>query len=435
MRGSGKRPTLGRMETQGPRWPDIAVAAGLLVLSVLWGASATSFQSLDYRPMDALGWVLVGAVIVPLVWRQRFPRGVLWVIFAAWMVFAGLGYEATPAMLALFVAIYGVATYSPRAVALRHVVAMLALMMAWTALGALTMDNVNPWALVNEPIAVAVPFLLGAADRKRRQRVSDLELAHARREHAAFEMAADAVRAERARIARELHDVVAHEITVMTLQADGAKRRVHDNPEVSQALSTIADSGRRGLEEMQRMIRVLRASEKEAAERADHDKVVAGDLPVSRIPARDDLTPMPSLAALPDLVEQVRDSGVPVTLEVSGSAHVPAGIELNAYRIVQEALTNTLKHAGVGANAAVTVIRTADAVHISVVDNGGNGGGERQRIVGGHGLAGMAERVKALGGSLQHGPRRNGGFEVHAVLPSGDDQITTAAGAATKEDL
>ncbi|WP_062076955.1 sensor histidine kinase [Demequina globuliformis] len=421
------------MDLKAPRWTDALVAGALLALSVLWGVSATAFQGLNHRPMDVLGWSLVVAVIIPLMWRQRYPRTVLWVIFVAWMVFAGLGYEATPAMLALFVALYGVASYTPRAVAIRHGAVMLGLMMGWTALGIATLDNVHGWALIAEPVGMLIPFLLGSTDRKRRQRLGELEVAHARREQAAFEAATDAVRAERARIARELHDVVAHEITVMTLQAEGARRRVKDEPEVAQALSTIAASGRRGLEEMQRMIRVLRASEQEAAERVDHDKVVAGAHGAMRAPLRDELAPMPSLAALPGLVKQVRDAGLSVTLEVSGSAHVPAGVELSAYRIIQEALTNALKHAGTGATAQVTVNRTSDAVRISVEDDGRGTPTERQRVVGGQGLAGMVERVQALGGSLSHGPRHGGGFQVHAVLPSDDDQISEAANAAGRE--
>ncbi|GMA36158.1 sensor histidine kinase [Demequina litorisediminis] len=146
------------------------------------------------------------------------------------------------------------------------------------------------------------------------------------------------------------------------------------------------------------------------------------------------LAPMPSLAALPSLARHVREAGFPVTLDVSGSAHVPAGVEVSAYRIIQEALTNAMKHAGPGASAKVTVNRTADAVHISVEDDGRGVGTEGARVSGGHGLAGMAERVHALGGALSHGPRRGGGFEVHAVLPSGDDQVKEAAQAEGNED-
>ncbi|MDE0572409.1 histidine kinase [Demequina sp. B12] len=421
------------MDFKAPRWTDALVAASLLALTALWAASLTSLQSVQYRPMDAWGWVLVSSVIAPLIWRQHYPRAVLWFTFGAWMLLAGMGYEATPAMLALFVAIYGVASYTPRAVAIRHAAVMLGLMLTWTALGMATLDSVHPTALLAEPIGVLIPFMLGVTDRRRRERLGELEVAHARREQAAFEAATDAVRAERARIARELHDVVAHEITVMTLQAEGARRRVRDEPEVAEALATISASGRRGLEEMQRMIRVLRASEQEATERADKDKVIAGAHGAMRAPLRDELAPMPSLAALPSLVKQVREAGLPVTLEVSGSAHVPAGVELSAYRIIQEALTNTLKHGGTTAHAQVTVNRTVDAVRISVEDNGVGTSADRVRVVGGHGLTGMAERVQAVGGSLSHGPRTGGGFQVHAVLPSGDDQINEAAAAAEQE--
>src|SRR5690606_14517834 len=117
--------------------------------------------------------------------------------------------------------------------------------------------------------------------------------------------------------------------------------------------------------EMQRMIGVLRASELEATQRADSDRALATGAHASRASAAAGLSPMPSLAALPSLVRHVQDSGVPVTLEISGSAHVPAGVEVSAYRIVQEALTNVLKHGGPGARAEVIVKRTADAVHIS----------------------------------------------------------------------
>ncbi|WP_084038585.1 sensor histidine kinase [Demequina sp. NBRC 110053] len=413
------------MDLRPPRWNDALIAGGLLVLGVLWAVQLESAQLLaPSREMDPLGYVLLVGQVIPLIWRQRFPRAVLWLTSTVWFATAGLGYEAGPALLAVFVAIYGIGAFLPRWTAIRHGAVLLGLMVAWTSVGVVTLDSV-PWsALAAVPIGVLIPFVLGVTDRRRRARVMELEIASVRREQAGFEAATDAVRAERARIARELHDVVAHEITVMTLQAEGARRRLgSDDAELQEALGTIAASGRKGLEEMQRMIGVLRASELEANERADVDRAVAAGFAPARASALDGRSPMPSLAALPSLVQHVQDSGLPVTLEISGSAHVPAGVEVSAYRIVQEALTNALKHAGSGASAEVTVKRTADAVHISVVDDG-RGAAEGTRLPGGHGLAGMAERVQALGGALSHGPRRGGGFQVHAVLPSGDDQVT-----------
>ncbi|MFN3865658.1 MAG: sensor histidine kinase [Demequina sp.] len=427
------------MDLRPPRWSDALVASGLLALSIMWAASLTGFQYAEVRPIDPLGYALLVAMVIPLLWRQRYPRAVLWLTGAAWMIVVGLGYEATPAMLGMFLAIYGIASYMPRSTAVRHCAGLLGVMLAWTGVGTLATEAVPTSAVFAIPVAVIVPFAIGVGDRRRRQRVSELEVAHARREQAGYEAATDAVRAERARIARELHDVVAHEITVMTLQAEGARRRLgtgHD--ELAETLATIAASGRTGLEEMQRMIGVLRASELEANQRVDSDRALATGADLPGASDVDGLSPMPSLAALPRLVRHVQESGLPVTLEISGSAHVPAGVEVSAYRIVQEALTNSLKHAGPGARAEVIVKRTADAVHISVEDDGRAITGEGPRLPGGHGLTGMAERVQALGGALSHGPRRGGGFQVHAVLPSGDDQVSGAASqnkpaAATSE--
>ncbi|MFW7414600.1 sensor histidine kinase [Demequina sp. SO4-18] len=411
------------MDLRPPRWNDALVVGALLALSMMWAASLTGFQYAEIRPIDPLGYVLLAAMVIPLLWRQRYPRAVLWLTAAAWIVVVGLGYEATPAMLGLFLAIYGVASYMPRATSIRHSAALMGMMLAWTAVGAMTSEAVPTSAIFAIPVAVIVPFAIGIGDRRRRQRLSELEVAHARREQAGYEAATDAVRAERARIARELHDVVAHEITVMTLQAEGARRRLGaEDEELAGTLATIAASGRSGLEEMQRMIGVLRASELEANERVDSDRALA-----TGASTHDGLTPMPSLAALPTLVRHVQDSGLPVTLEISGSAHVPAGVEVSAYRIIQEALTNSLKHAGPGARADVIVKRTAHAVHISVEDDGRGAASDGPRLPGGHGLTGVAERVQALGGALSHGPRRGGGFQVHAVLPSGDDQVSGPA--------
>src|SRR5690606_17452956 len=144
-------------------------------------------------------------------------------------------------------------------------------------------------------------------------RLTELEVAHTRREQASQAAAHDAVRAERARIARELHDVVAHEMTVMTLQAEGAKRRAKNSePEIATALATISESGRKGLLEMQRMIGVLRASEQEALNASDVERSIAsGEAPeATTLAVDDDLSPMPSLAALPALVSKVEDSGL-----------------------------------------------------------------------------------------------------------------------------
>lgn len=414
------------MQTRPPRWNDVWVVAGLLALSVLWAISIEDVSGDGSRGPHSLGYALLVAMVLPLLWRQRFPRTVVWLTSVAWLAFVALGYTPNPALMGLFVALYGLASYMPQATALRHAAGLLGVLIAWTAMG-VAFASVPPSIFLAVPVALVIPLHLGFADRQRRSRVSEREVVQARLEQADYGAATDAVRAERARIARELHDVVAHEITVMTLQAEGARRR-HTNapsatndPELTQTLATIASAGRKGLEEMQRMIGVLRASEQEANERVDTDRALAAGHHLRGVSTEDGRTPLPSLAALPALVRNVQRSGLPVTLEISGSAHVPAGVEVSAYRIIQEALTNTLKHGGSGARADVTVMRTADALRITVEDDGRGVSSEGLRLPGGHGLAGMGERVQALGGALSHGPRRGGGYEVHAVLPSRDD--------------
>ena len=410
------------MDLKTPRWGDIAIAAALLVLGLIGVAQSADVAITRGHPYDAVGIALVVAQVVPLAWRQAYPRLALWTVLVPWLIAVGFGYPDTSAMFAIYVALYGLAAYVPRREAFTHGAAVLAVMLGWTAVGVLVTDYVQWTALLAVALAVVVPMMVGFVDFRRRERLTELEVAHARREQAQRTVATDAVRAERARIARELHDVVAHEITVMTLQAEGARRLAKDSDErVVQALATISESGRTGLAEMQRMIGVLRASEQEATEAAEHDRVVAG------VPLTDaDLAPMPSLAAIPQLALQVEDAGLPVDLTISGTSHVPAGVELSAYRIVQEALTNAMKHAGPGARSTVTVERRRKEVHITVDDDGRGAISEAARQSGGNGLRGMRERVQALGGVLEYGPRRGGGFRVHAVLPSGDDQVVAA---------
>lgn len=405
-----------------PRLADVAIAVALLSLALIGTQNPTGLGTASGREHDALAYVLLVGQTLPLAWRQILPRTVLWLVFAPWAVYVGVGYSDNPASFALYVALYGVAAYVPRRSAVINGVAVAALTMTWTATGVLFTDYV-PWtSLIAVLFAVVVPMLIGFADFRRRERLTELELAEERREQAQRAIAADAVRVERARIARELHDVVAHEITVMTLQAEGARRLAKDtDPRVTDALATISASGRTGLSEMQRMIGLLRASEEDAA-RPDGDGRAAG--------LGADLAPMPSLATIPALAQQVHDAGLPVDLEVEGDAPLPAGVELSAYRVVQEALTNAMKHAGPGARATVRIARSPAALDIRVEDDGRGVVSAAARQSGGHGLLGMRERVQALGGTLDYGARRGGGFQVHAVIPADGARRTAAARTA-----
>jgi signal transduction histidine kinase len=231
-------------------------------------------------------------------------------------------------------------------------------------------------------ISTAVILLVRRVLRDHQRRVA---LAERERDVAARE----AVVEERARIARELHDVVAHAVSMIVVQA-GAERRVTGDASAHDVFATIERLGRDAVTEMRRLVGMLRAEDD------------------------DPLTPQPGLDDLPALVTHVRDAGLPVELMVEGEPRqLPAGIELSAYRIVQEALTNTLKHAA-GAHAHVSVRYGPDALELEIADDG-HGGGEQGN--GGHGLVGMRERVALYGGSFDV-RRDQAGFVVHASLPT-----------------
>ncbi len=238
------------------------------------------------------------------------------------------------------------------------------------------------------------PWALGLVMRLRRAREQRLA-AHAL---AAELDARTAVVRERARIARELHDVVAHAISVMVVQARGGERIARlDAVRTEQTLALIATAGEEALQEMRRLLGLLRETE------------TAGLL-----------SPQPSLNGIGALVEQIRESGVPVELAIEGSPQrLSAGVDVSAYRIVQEALTNVLRHAGTGAAATVRIRYQAGCLEIDVADDGTPTVFPAERP--GHGMVGMRERVAMIGGALEVGPRDGGGFAVRAVLPIGSD--------------
>jgi signal transduction histidine kinase len=241
--------------------------------------------------------------------------------------------------------------------------------------------------MVADLAVIVVPALLGRMTYNRRRRLArDREVA-----------AREAVLDERARIARELHDVVAHHMSVMVVQA-GAARAVgeRDPAAAAEALRQIEASGRTGLAEMRRLLEVLKSGEE-----------------------GDGRAPQPGLAQLNDLIEGMRATGMLVEAEVAGPPRpLPPGVDLSAYRIVQEALTNSLKHAG-GASAHVLVRYETDAVELEVVDDGpGPPPSDANGAAAGHGLIGMRERVQLFGGELDAGSRAGGGFRVWARLPA-----------------
>jgi signal transduction histidine kinase len=209
-----------------------------------------------------------------------------------------------------------------------------------------------------------------------------------------------AVAAERTRIARELHDVVAHAVSVIVVQADGAGYAIRSDPDLAEtAVRTISETGREALVELRRLLDVLRSDTDEPG----------------------NLAPQPDVAALPDLAERVTAVGLPVALTLRGDVSaLPAAVGLGIYRIVQESLTNTLKHAGPDASATVRVERVGGLVEVEVGDNGHGAVGSKRDLIsvsGGNGLIGMRERASVLGGTLAAGRGPDGGWRVRATFP------------------
>ena len=347
----------------------------------------------------ALGWGLVLLHTLPLVARRRFPGAVLGICVASGLAFAALfmpPFFLGPAML---VAVYSVAAYGRRWVSLAGlVVAELGLAAVWFTPAMLERSTFLLFMGI-----LAVAWVLGHFVGDRQVYAAQLEERTAELEQAREELARRAVTEERLRLARELHDVVAHAMSVIAVQSGVGAHVAESRPEeVGKALAAIEATSRGALTELRRLLGVLRQDNESQAS----------------------LAPVPGLANLDRLLAEVGRAGLAVRLRVEGAPlQLPAGVDLSAYRIVQEALTNVVKHAG-PAHAQVTIRYRGQEVAVEVTDDGrgavppvGDGRGRT-----GHGLIGMRERVAAFNGDLEAGPRSDGGFRVAARLPLAADQ-------------
>jgi len=367
----------------------LAVALGALAQSMVWRGHVDGPRAL-IAPL----FLLVGP---PLVVRRRLPLVPIAAVVTAVVVQAlatGNAPEGAGLLLPLVVALYSVSAYGDR----RQAVLGLAL----AVLGAVIHDVNDPrvrtgeqiWADVFFNLALFAVWLGGL-------------FVHSRHEIAALERRADeleqqrtqAVTDERARIARELHDVIAHNISVAVVQAVAATGILGTQPErAREPLRRIEQSGREALTELRRLLGILREGDDQGP-----------------------LVPQPGLADLDSLLDGVRGAGLMVELQIDGSERtLPRGVDLSAYRIVQEALTNALKHAG-PAKVHVRVRYGSESLELEVVDDG-HGGSAGNGVGRGHGLVGMRERVALYGGDLEAGPQDGGGFLVRARLPLGDER-------------
>lgn len=342
------------------------------------------------RQADALSWALFALSLAALVVRRRRPVPVACVTGAAYAGWALYGHIGELLNLPVIVALYTVAVLGDRRRTLWAGVTAAVVSEAVALI--VGRDVANPQGLpVLEMIWPLVPLLLGEAVRTRRELLAEYAARADRAEAEREREAARRVRQERVRLAREIHDILAHTVSAMTVQAGVALDALDTAPEVSRrAMTQVRASGKEAVRELRATLSVLRETESTA--------------------------PAPRLGELPGLVEGVEAGGVRVTLrrEPSGGAY-PGVVETTAYRIVQEALTNVVKHSGAG-RVAVSLTGADAHLEIEIVDDGPP---RPEPSTGeGYGLIGMRERVPAVGGTLTYGPVPGGGFRVHAVLPA-----------------
>ena len=336
------------------------------------------------------GWDLV---FVPLIGagvavRRVWPRGAFVYVAGVIAVQYLAGVAASPLDLAILISLYTVAAHRGRGDA---AVAFVAYELG--VLFATLMWLNDPSKAVSASIAGVAAWVLGERMRLRRAHVTHLEERAERLEFERDQQAQIAAAGERARIARELHDIVAHSLSVMVAQADGASYALeHDPEQAGRAIATVAQTGREALTEMRRLLGVLRTPE-----------------------APDATMPQPGVAEVEELVERVRGAGLSIDLTLEGDARpLPAGAGLAAYRIVQEALTNTLKHAGPQAHAEVTISYRDHDVEVRVDDDGRAPTANGRP---GQGLVGMRERAALYGGQVETRRKPEGGYQVVASLP------------------
>jgi len=381
------------------RWVRRYGLDALVVVAAVTAAVGTARRDDASRLGGAGLWletIAVAAVILVLLLRRRLP----FVAPAAlWLGAAGLSFldgRLVTSQPTVFIAGLGAAFLLGRVRNLMEARSGLALVVGCTATVVYNEPSLEAGSLVFIPLQFALAWLVGHALEERSDRTEEAERRAERAEREREAAARIAVAEERTRIARELHDVVAHAVSVMVLRVGAVRHRMPEaDVENRDALKDVEQAGRTALTEMRRLLGAMRGADKSA-----------------------ELVPHPGLGELDGLVDEVRGTGLGVTVRMSGApVDLPAALDLSAYRIVQEALTNTLKHAQ-ASHAAVALRYCGDALEIEVHDDGrgGDSGDEP-----GHGLVGIRERVKIYGGQMSAGPAPEGGFTVSIRMPIGGD--------------
>ncbi|MEU9739359.1 sensor histidine kinase [Micromonospora chersina] len=376
-----------------------AAVSGLVALVAVLGIAA--------QPGGVAGAAVGVVMALVLLFRRIHPSAVAAGVAVLALLQVVVGWGPLAYDVGVLIALYSVVKYADRLRdgILAGIVAAIGVLLA-----SAEMPDTAPWwagALYYGLITGAV-WLVGLNVRTRRLYVLSLEERAATLEREREAESRAAVAEERTRIARELHDVVAHSMAVMIVQADGVRFTIDRDPATArEAAKVVADTGRQALEEMRRLVGVLR-------EPSRPEPTASPDGTLDAVPAHR----RPALVELPDLLDRFRAAGLRITDTAGGTpVALPPGLELTVYRVVQESLTNALKHAGVGAAVELRLDWSADAVVVRAVDDGRGRPVVRPAPSGGHGLVGMRERVGVYDGSLAAGPTLDGGWRVEARLP------------------
>ncbi|WP_405970833.1 sensor histidine kinase [Streptomyces sp. NBC_00988] len=386
------------------RLVDAALAIVLTFASVQYAWGDGYDEAHRHRMTDLV--ILVFLASAALAWRRRYPLAVLWLVTVATALTPDDVARLT--FYACVIAAYSAAAYSPHR--LPTLVSLAAAVAVISRSG--QVDPANPYFYVAPTVPtqyvallISVPIVVAAIGlRTWKIRAAETRTRLTAVESARTEELHRAVEHERARIARELHDVVTHNVSVMVIQAGAARTIMDKSPErAREALLAVEAGGRAAMGELRHVMGLLTMELGQDADELESPE----------------LDPQPGLDRLEALIGRMRGAGVPVELTVSGAPRpLPAGIELAAYRVVQEALTNTVKHAS-GADASVQVAYGEGELHVEVTDTGGRPG-PAAATGNGRGLIGLRERLAVYGGTLRTGPRPFGGYRVRALIPLED---------------
>ncbi|HWC12276.1 MAG TPA: histidine kinase [Acidimicrobiales bacterium] len=375
----------------------LAVAATAAILAITPNIAPTG----EERELDPLAYATMAVAGASLALRRRFPRAVLAVITVALVIYTRRAYPGGPVYLTMVAPLY---TLAAQAKARREALVPAAVAVAVTIVGgtvALPQDIEWTWHAAVFPGWAAAALFLGEAAGSRRAYLAGLEERARYLEETREEEARRRVAEERLRIARDLHDMIAHSIATINLQSGVAAHVLERRPDqAGEALEAIRRTSGAALQELRATLDLLRSPGE------------PGDAGAPR-------TPTPALARVEDLAATAAEAGLPVHVERDGTpTELPATVDVAGYRIVQESITNVMRHAG-ATQARVVIRRTDDAVDIEVTDDGRGAAAGPAGNGEGHGIAGMRERAALVGGTLEAGPKPGGGYRVRAHLPVG----------------